>query len=174
MENVNYSSTLDSWEQLLTWVKSYLGFLFGEGKAFGHYNLTMFYLGRHFSIPSPKLFTAEGGRSTMTQEGSGAQEGWHKVGLKAQNLSHWESESCRVLGSRALKSAAQAETLAWQLLWKPSWASHVALVLIKFSSSLNWGIHMCYMHIIMQCQVNGYITQMIKSLCWYKAQVRES
>ena len=55
VENVNYSSTLDSWEQLLAWVKSYLGFLFGEGKAFGHYNLTMFYLGRHFSCPSPNF-----------------------------------------------------------------------------------------------------------------------
>lgn len=70
--NVNYSSTLASWEQLLGWFKSYLAFLFdGEGKAFGYCNLTMSYLSRHFSIPSPKLFTAEGDRSTVTQKGAG-------------------------------------------------------------------------------------------------------
>lgn len=56
-----------SWDGLKAiWV-----FFDGEGKAFGYCNLTMSYLGRHFSIPSPKLFTAEGDRLTVTQKVAG-------------------------------------------------------------------------------------------------------
>lgn len=32
---------------------------------------------------------------------------------------------------------------------------------------------MYYVRIIMQGQLNGCVAQMIKALCWYKAQVRK-